>query len=179
MATFTQAGNELNKHEDSAVFPWAEIDNSWKADFGNFYIESGGMTVKTPPMDLSQLRGDLIIMGHGNGSKYIFRDKDTVLSVGKIAKLLKSSNLPQGYGNQVILWTCLSGVEGGAAQLLAAKLKGLGYMALSVVGCRWVTSSLRNKQFRCCPGMTADNYDPDGKSKKATLADTAVYRLGS
>jgi hypothetical protein len=193
MAEFTQNGNTLDKYDDVVIYPWKvqdlgamdrfsnarkETNQNWHAEIGSFSYTNGGMRVVTPPFDdddFSDLEGDIVIMGHGNYGDRIGKDSGYVHSARSLAKLLADGGLPLDYGGKVILWSCFGGVLNGAAQTLAFKLQGRGYMTLSVWGCKWVTGVMANKTFYSRPNTTMNNVGTPDDNAETTLADMNSY----
>ncbi len=193
MADFTQNDNRVDKHRDIVVYPWRmqnlgamdrfsdarqEVNENWHDEIGSFYVLNGGMDVATPPFaadSFSDLDGDIVIMGHGNYGDRIARDSGYVHSARSLAKLLADGGLPLDYTGKVILWSCFGGVLNGAAQSLAFKLQGRGYMSLSVWGCKWVTGPIANKSFYCRRNTTMANVGTSDDNVEATLADMNSY----
>lgn len=193
MANFTAAGSDIDKYDDLVIFPWKQqdlgamgqfgaarvtVNQNWHAEIGGFSYLNGGMRVAFPPFgahDFSHLDGDIVIMGHGNYGDRIAKDSGYTHSARSLARLLADGGLPQNYAGKIILWSCFAGAPGGAAQSLAFKLQGRGYMALSVWGCRWVTGPIAGKSFICRPNTTPLNVGTNNNNAEARLADMNRY----
>jgi hypothetical protein len=193
MANFTAGGSALDKYDDVIVFPWKmqdlnamgqfnparrTVNQNWHAEVGGFSYQNGGMHVNFPPFannEFSNVDGDIVIMGHGNYGDRIARDSGYMFSARSLARLLADGGLPNNYAGKIIVWSCFAGVPGGAAQSLAFRLQGRGYMGLSVWGCRWITGPIANKSFTCRPNTTPNNVGTDANNAEASLADMNQY----
>lgn len=186
MAEFTAQGNRLDKYDDIVLFPWSSItvnpqdgparqqtNASWNHEVQSFSYTNGGMDVVAPPTDLSDIEGDLVIMGHGNYGDRIAKDVGYTHSARSLARLLEDSQLPKAYAGKVIVWSCFSAAPGGIAQMLAFKLSCRGYLNVAVWGCRWVTGVTVNRCLTCRANTTMANIE--GVTAEATLTDVVRF----
>lgn len=118
-----------------------ELITEWK-DIIKLFKETnpkGKIISKYLLNSLRELKGDLVIMGHGEFENSTNIDQISLhngyrISAKKLATILFKNGLPINYCGKIIVWSCWGGLPGGMAHNLYLKLCNYGYKSLSVWG---------------------------------------------
>lgn len=119
--------------------------------------------------------GHLYIFGHGTQSSAhkhkISGGRGPSKTAPEVAKMIKDMGFPTGSTNEIIVWSCHSGVVGGFAQMLTLHLINEGYTGKKVWGCKTYTGVVKtNKRLR-----VSDSERSSRVIRYATGADVSYY----
>jgi hypothetical protein len=120
--------------------------------------------------------GQLFVWGHGSQKSEIKHLIRGTLGTGgraawQVADDVAEMKFPKGAGNEIVVWSCHSGVVGGFAQLLTLHLINHGYLGKKVWGATKYTGTIdADKSLRVC-----DSLEDDAAIYKATDADVSFY----
>ena len=141
-----------------------------------------GAQINVPPLNLADIDGDIVIMGHGDYGDRVGKDAGYTHSARTLAKMLADGKLPTTFKGKIILWSCFGGIS--AAKSLKAKLAGRGYVNVTVWGCKYATANIAYKTFYHYPqsgaslgedGHLAYQVDVKQGTAETTIGDMASY----
>ena len=137
--------------DDVIFYPWSAVGADLSAEINSIrYINEGFDSISLKDKkakNLGNLRGNLILMGHGNATAKVIagggEEGNRSRPVGDLARVLQKWGLSTDYSGNVIVWTCYGGVPGGLAQHLSRELKARDYHSLKVWGFLHLTGTFQ------------------------------------
>jgi hypothetical protein len=119
--------------------------------------------------------GDLFIFGHGtkdDDSKHLISGgRGEARTAWDVADDIAEMRFPQGNDNQIVVWSCYSGVVGGFAQLLTLHLINKGYTGKRVWGSLKYTGTIDGSRNL----RVSDSEASNRVIRLATRGDVTCY----